>query len=224
MGLLKVATVHNKVTMLEQRGEAASRVHGSIATRLFPPQFASGFCTFLHTTFSRNSVNRAHRRMKRVSRHARGLAFFVCLTFAVPELVPVPTATGYDGEDANGNPTWHNKPMERVSHWATEACDHILTSRLKGDNQGCATFESEHTKDVVNARIKYLGGAAGSSDLCNEVTLILKNFVKDDEVATIPSKFGSFSKYCRIRFSIDSGGDDFLWRLKNFYVTGKTEL
>jgi (p)ppGpp synthase/HD superfamily hydrolase len=23
---------------------------------------------------------------------------------------------------------------------------------------------------------------------------------------------------------IDSGGDDFLWRLKNFYVTGKTEL
>ena len=32
MGLLKVATVHNKVTMLEQRGEAASRVHGSIAT------------------------------------------------------------------------------------------------------------------------------------------------------------------------------------------------
>ena len=162
--------------------------------------------------------------MKRVSRHARGLAFFVCLTFAVPELVPVPTATGYDGEDANGNPTWHNKPMERVSHWATEACDHILTSRLKGDNQGCATFESEHTKDVVNARMRYLGGSAGATDLCNEVTLILKNFVKDDDVANLPSKFGSFSKYCRIRFSIDSGGDDFLWRLKNFYVTGKTEL
>jgi hypothetical protein len=153
-----------------------------------------------------------------------GVAFFVCRTAAEPELVPVPTATGYDGEDANGNPTWHNKPMERVSHWATEACDHILTSRLKGDNQGCATFESEHTKDVVNARMKYLGGSAGATDLCNEVTLILKNFVKDDNVANLPSKFGSFSKYCRIRFSINSGGDDFLWRLKNFYVTGKTEL
>ena len=36
MGLLKVATVHNKVTMLEQRGEAASRVHGSIATAVLP--------------------------------------------------------------------------------------------------------------------------------------------------------------------------------------------
>lgn len=59
----------------------------------------------------------------------------------------------------------------------------------------------------MNARMKYLGGSAGATDLCNEVTLILKNFVQDDDVANLPSKFGSFQQVLQNTFF-----DRFGWR------------
>ena len=99
------------------------------------------------------------------------------LTAAQPVAAPGALAAAEEG--------WHNDKMKLTSAWAIEACDHILTTRLSDKpSDPCATFVSEHTQELVDARVAAIGSKNGARELCEEVAQILK-VVSDDEAKHI---------------------------------------
>ena len=115
---------------------------------------------------------------------------------------------------------WHDPHMQRVSHWAVDACEHILTVRSQGSaaDTACEDFASDHTQPLAEARIKAFPGKAAdvAADLCAEVVLIMAE-MKDEEVLHIPTKM-TYNAFCKERFALDGLGNDYLAKLKHFFV------
>jgi len=132
------------------------------------------------------------------------------LTAAQPVAAPGALAAAEEG--------WHNDKMKLTSAWAIEACDHILTTRLSDKpSDPCATFVSEHTQELVDARVAAIGSKNGARELCEEVAQILK-VVSDDEAKHIMAEKMPLHKYCGMRFSLDSFANDFFAKLKHFFI------
>ena len=120
---------------------------------------------------------------------------------------------------------WYESHIDKLSDWSVEACTHIMTERAKAPSQTelCASFVSEHGKEMMQARAKALSGvdaqALSAADLCAEVVHILSP-IKDEEIAHIPTKM-PYLQFCKNHFGLESDSNQYLGQLKHYFVLNK---